>query len=98
MSLSALLLHHFRTRYPDEMSCFWGPLRALRMIFPCFIGFRIMFLMVRCKDGGEVDVEGCGRLSVHDGFSDVAWFCVCKLVGGGSLAGRGDECKLGGGG
>ena len=27
-----------------------------------------------------MDVEGCGRLSVHDGFSDVAWFCVCKLV------------------
>ena len=34
-----------------------------------------------------------GRLSVHDGLLDVAWFCVCKL--GGSLAG--DECKLGGG-
>ncbi len=35
-----------------------------------------------------MDVEGCGRLSVHDGLLDVAWFCVCKL--GGSLAG--DEC------
>jgi hypothetical protein len=32
-----------------------------------------------------VDVEGCGRLGVHDGLLDVAWFCVCKL--GGSLAG-----------
>ena len=31
---------------------------------------------------------------VHDGFLDVAWFCVCKL--GGSMAG--DESKLGGGG
>jgi hypothetical protein len=41
-----------------------------------------------------VDVVGCGRLSVHDGLLDVAWFCVCKL--GASLAG--DECKLGGGG
>jgi hypothetical protein len=40
-----------------------------------------------------VYAEGCGRLSVHDGLLDVAWFCVCKL--GGSLAG--DECKLGGG-
>jgi hypothetical protein len=40
-----------------------------------------------------VDVEGCGRLSVHDGVLDVAWFCVSKL--GGSLAG--DECKTGGG-
>jgi hypothetical protein len=32
-----------------------------------------------------VDVEGCGRLSVHDGSLDVLWFCVCKLwwfVGG----------------
>ncbi len=30
-----------------------------------------------------MDVEGCGRLrlSVHDGLLDVAWFCVCKLVG-----------------
>ncbi len=41
-----------------------------------------------------MDVEGCGRLSVHDGLLDVAWFCLCKL--GGSLAG--EECKLGGGG
>jgi hypothetical protein len=61
----------FHTRYPDEMSCFWGPLRALRMIFPCFFGFRIIFLMVRCKDGGN-----------YDGLLDVARFCVCKLVGG----------------
>ncbi len=37
------------------------------------------------KDAGEVDSEGCGRLSVHDGLLGVAWFCVCKL--GGSLAG-----------
>jgi hypothetical protein len=41
-----------------------------------------------------VDVEGCGRLIVHDGLLDVAWVCVCKL--GGSLVGG--ECKLGGGG
>ncbi len=34
-----------------------------------------------------MDVEGCGLL-------DIAWFCVCKLVG--SLAG--DECKFCGGG
>ena len=40
-----------------------------------------------------MEVEGCGRLSVHDGLLDVAWCCVCKLVG--SLAG--DECKLGDG-
>ncbi len=33
-----------------------------------------------------MDVEGCGRLSVHDGLLDVAWFRVCKL--GGSLAGE----------
>jgi hypothetical protein len=41
-----------------------------------------------------VDVEGCGRLSVHDGLFDVVWFCMCKL--GGSLAW--DEYKLSGGG
>ncbi len=39
-----------------------------------------------------MDVEGCGRLSVHDGLLDVAWFCVCKLVG--SLAGM-DVSALG---
>jgi hypothetical protein len=44
--------------------------------------------------GGEVEFEGCGRLSVHDGLLDVAWFCVSKLSG--SLAG--DECKFCGGG
>jgi hypothetical protein len=38
-------------------------------------------------------VDGCGRLSVHDGLLDVTWFCVCKL--GGSLAVN--ECKLVGG-
>ena len=31
-----------------------------------------------------MDVEGCRRLSVHDGFLEVGWFCVCTL--GGSLA------------
>ncbi len=41
-----------------------------------------------------MDVEGCRRLSVHDGLLDIAWFCVCKL--GGSMAG--DECKFRGGG
>jgi hypothetical protein len=30
-------------------------------------------------------VEGCRRLSVHDGLSNITWFCVCKL--GDSLAG-----------
>ncbi len=38
-------------------------------------------------------VDGCGRLSVHDGLLDFAWFCVCKMRS--SLAG--DECKLGSG-
>jgi hypothetical protein len=39
-------------------------------------------------------VKGCGRISIHDGLLNVAWFCVCKS--GGSLAG--DECKFCGGG
>ncbi len=59
---------------------------GISMLFGC----RIIFLIVRCKDGGEVDVKGCGRLSIHDGLLDVAWFCVCTLAG--------YECKLGGGG
>ncbi len=41
-----------------------------------------------------MDVEGFGRLSVHDGLLNFAWFCVCKLVS--SLAE--DECKFCGGG
>ncbi len=42
-------------------------------------------------------IEGGGRLSVHDGFLDVAWcFGVCKL--GGSLAGEMNVHLLGGGG
>jgi hypothetical protein len=26
-----------------------------------------------------VDVEGCWRVSIHDGLLDVGWFCVRKL-------------------
>jgi hypothetical protein len=37
-----------------------------------------------------VDVERCGRLSVHDGLLNVAWFCARKS--GGSLVG--DACTL----
>jgi hypothetical protein len=32
------------------------------------------------------DVEGCGRLSAHDGLLEFAWFCECKL--GSSLVGE----------
>ena len=42
-----------------------------------------------------MDVERCGRLSVHDGLGDVAWFCVCKL---GWFVGGGSEYKFCGGG
>ncbi len=38
-----------------------------------------------------MDVEGCGRLSVHGGLLDVAWF-YWTFVGGGN------ECKFCGGG
>ncbi len=39
-----------------------------------------------CKNGGEVDVEGCGRLSEHDGLWNVEGFSVCRC--GASLAGK----------
>jgi hypothetical protein len=58
----------------------FGPSRALRMRFYVF------FLVVSCKDAGEVGVEGYGRLSVHDGLLEVGLF-----VGGDIL------CKMGGG-
>ena len=35
---------------------------------------RMFVLMVLYKDSGEEDVEGYGRLSVHDGLLGVAWF------------------------
>ncbi len=66
------LQHDFRTRYPDETSCFLGPLGDLRMRFHAFLAFMrfldeiTSFLAV---DGGEMNVEGCGRLSVQ-----VGWF------------------------
>ncbi len=60
------------------------------MLFGC----RIFFLMVWCKDGGEVEVKGCWRLNTHDGLLDIGWFCVRKLDN--SLAG--DECQFCGGG
>ena len=53
------------------------------MIFHAFWLPNVLFDGV-VKDAGEVDSEGCGRLSVHDGLLGVAWFCVCKL--GGSFA------------
>jgi hypothetical protein len=39
-----LLLHNFRTRYPDEMSCYFGPLQALRMRFHACLA------IMRCLD------------------------------------------------
>jgi hypothetical protein len=55
------------------------------MLFLALMRFSWLDLMLFgcriCKDGGEVDIEGCGRLSVHDGLLNVAWFCVCKLGG-----------------
>ncbi len=47
--------------------------------------------MVWCKDGGEVDVEGCGRLSAHDGQSGN---CVVLCVQVGWFVGGGNECKF----
>jgi hypothetical protein len=34
-----LLQHDFRTRYPDEISCFLGPSGDLRMRFYAFLAF-----------------------------------------------------------
>ncbi len=63
-------------------SCLFGP-DAISWLDYMLFGCQIFFLVMWCKDGGNVDVERCGRLSVHDGLGDVAWFCVCKLGGGG---------------
>ena len=69
--------------YLDEMTCF---LAAEYSFWWCDVR----------TDGGEVeDVEGCGRLSVHDGLLDVAWF-LCVEVGW--FVGGGNECTFYGGG
>ncbi len=67
------------TRFPYEISWF-SFMRLMRFPLGFHALFAVMgfmqfcFLMVWCKDGGEVDVEGCGGLSVHDG--------LCVLVRG----------------
>ncbi len=38
------MLHSFRTKYRDEISCFFGPLRALCM------RFHACLVVVRCHD------------------------------------------------
>ncbi len=43
-------------------------------------GCRLFFLEVLCKDGGNVYVEGYGRLSVHDGSLDVRGFVCTRWV------------------
>jgi hypothetical protein len=81
----AFLLHDYRTRYPNEMWCFTGSLRALHMKchaclavmrcldeMSCFFASDVFVLMVVFREVGEVDVEGCGRLRVHDSLLDVA--------------------------
>jgi hypothetical protein len=80
------LLHNIRARYPDEISFFLGPLRALRMRF-CLAVVRCLEEITWFLDGGEMRVEGCDRLSLHDDASlDVLWIFACKL--GGSFAGE----------
>jgi hypothetical protein len=39
---------------------------------PCFLASDLIVLMVGCKEVGDVDVEGCGRLRVHYSLLDVA--------------------------
>ncbi len=43
VSLYAFLLHNFGTRYPDEVSCFWGPLRTLRMRSHAFLAAELSY-------------------------------------------------------
>jgi hypothetical protein len=42
----------------------------------CFLAADFFVLMVGCEEVVKGDVKGCGRLRVHDGLLDVAWFCV----------------------
>jgi hypothetical protein len=44
-----------------------------------FYGCRRFMLMAKCKEVGEVYVEGSRRASAHDGLFDVGWLCVYKL-------------------
>jgi hypothetical protein len=54
----------------------WPLMRVLDEI-SCFLAADLSFLMVSCKDGGEIDVEGYERLSVHNGS---LWFVCASWV------------------
>ncbi len=77
----------FHAFWDRQEICVWD-----FMLFMAFMRFLDEITRFLAVNGGEMNIEGCGRLIVHDGLLDVAWFCVYKL--GGSLAGA--ECKLGG--
>jgi hypothetical protein len=73
------LLHNYRTRCLAEVSCFLGHYE----LYTRYANFLF--------EGGEVHVEGCGRLGVHDVFFgrcvvlcvQVGWFVACASCGGG---------------
>jgi hypothetical protein len=58
--------HNFRTRYPCEMSCYFGPYYELCVCAFALFDCRVFVLMVECKE-----VEGWGRLSVQVGAVNV---------------------------
>ncbi len=68
--------------YLDEMTCFLAA------------EYSFWWCGVRAEGGKVEDMEGCGRLSVHDGLLDVARF-LCVEVGW--FVGQRNDCKFYGG-
>ena len=104
----SFLRHRFRTRYPDEISCLFGPLRVLRnRLHACLV-------VMRCLDemssflAAEFSFWWCDARTVERWIlkdaGDWAYYAMVYWTLRGFVCASwvvrmaGDECKLGGGG
>ncbi len=60
-----ILLHNFRTRYPDEISCFFGPLRALRLRFQAFWLPNLLFVGVMYCTSTKITINMLNFVNSH---------------------------------
>jgi hypothetical protein len=58
-------LHIFCTRYPDKISCFGGPLRALRVRFHALLAVIRLDNVISCFLAAEFSFWWCGVRTVE---------------------------------